>query len=49
MFMRTDKLKRLFESVERADLNRVYVADDGEETAKKDALYASNWSFDLTV
>lgn len=49
VFMRDEKLRNLLESIERTDIPKVYVADDGKETEEKAAIYAESYDFDLEV
>lgn len=49
VFTRTKKLQDLLASVERTDIDRVYLADDGEMTAEKERLYNREFEFDLRV
>jgi len=47
VFMRTQKLQRLLESIEQTPIERVYVADGGEITPEKEQLYDREFDFDL--
>lgn len=49
VFTRIGKLEQLLESLESVPVETVYVADDGEESAKKTELYRRSWEFDLVV
>lgn len=49
VFSRTEKLEGLLESIERANLGRVYLADDGDMTSDKEQLYARDFDFDLKI
>jgi len=49
VFMRDEKLRNLLESIERTDIPKVYVADDGKETKEKAEIYAGSYDFDLEV
>lgn len=49
VFTRTEKLRGLLESVERTDIDRIYLADDGEMTAEKEVLYDHEFNFELRV
>lgn len=48
VFKRTEDLRRLLRSVERAGIQSVYVSDDGE-SGEHSAVYDETWEFDLTV
>lgn len=49
VFKRTDKLEDLFDSIEESQLEKVYVADDGE-TEEREHLYSSDkYTFTLEV
>lgn len=49
VFTRTEKLRRLLESVDRKSIETVYIADNGELTPRKEDLYAENFSFETIV
>jgi hypothetical protein len=49
VFSRVEKLGRLLSSIEPSPIDTVYVADDGEMTDEKTALYDREFDFDLTV
>jgi len=49
VFSRVEKLGRLLSSIEPSPVDTVYVADDGEMTDEKTALYDREFDFDLTV
>lgn len=49
VFMRTRKLRKLLESIERTPIKRVYVADDGKITAEKERLYDREFDFELRL
>lgn len=49
VFSRAEKLGALLKSAGDAELDAVYVADDGEASDRKDELYAAEYPFDLTV
>ena len=49
VFTRTDKLRDLLVSVERTDIDKVYLADDGEMTVEKERLYDREFAFDLVL
>lgn len=48
VFTRTEKLKNLLGSVDPADIDHVYVADDGDADQRQH-LYKRDWPFELTV
>lgn len=47
VFDRTDKLETLLDSVAGSPVEKVYVADDGEPSDRKRALYDRSFPFDL--
>ena len=49
MFMRSSKLRTLLASAEHVGIEKVYVADDGEMTDAKEAIYATDYEFELEV
>lgn len=49
MFMRSSKLRTLLASAERSGIEKVYVADDGETTDAKEAIYSADYGFELEV
>lgn len=49
VFIRTDKVIRLLQSVEKTEIGKVYIADDGEMTDKKKDVYSRDFRFDLEV
>jgi len=49
VFMRTDKVRKLLESIEPTPIERVYLADGGEMTDEKKRLYGRDFPFDLRV
>jgi hypothetical protein len=49
VFTRAEKLAGLLESAARGPIDRVYVADDGERTERKEQLYGREYPFELTV
>lgn len=49
VFTRTEKLRSLLQTVEQTDIGRVYVADDGEQTPEKTALYECDYDFELRI
>jgi hypothetical protein len=49
MFNRVSHLEALLDSVEKTDIQQVYVADNGEEMEEKTRVYSANYPFDLRV
>lgn len=49
VFSRADRLGNLLGSVSGTPVDRVYIADDGEPSAEKTALYEASYEFDLEV
>jgi len=49
VFTRVDKLSNLLDSIEKEGIKKVYIADDGKLTEKKEELYSQTFEFDLTV
>ena len=49
VFKRVDELEELLDSVEGTGIDKVYVADDGERTEKKEKLYEKNYPFEMSV
>lgn len=49
VFTRTNKLGNLLLSINETDIDRVYLADDGEMTAEKESLYSREFDFELRV
>ncbi|QLD87076.1 hypothetical protein HWV23_15540 [Natronomonas halophila] len=49
VFTRTQKLSKLFESIDGDIVDSVYIADQGEIDAQKKELYSSEHPFELTV
>ena len=48
VFSRSDDLQRLLESVPKW-ISKVYIADDGDESEEKSALYRDSYQFELEV
>lgn len=48
-FRRTKKLKNLLDSIQAQPINKVYIADQGETTEKKQQLYNRDYPFELEV
>jgi len=49
VFLRTNKVSTLLESVDETEIEKVYIADDGEMTEEKKTLYATDFAFELEV
>lgn len=49
VFMRTEKVRKLLESIERTPIKQIYLADGGELTTEKEHLYDRDFAFDLRV
>lgn len=49
VFKRTEKLQNLLESAKDHPIETVYVADDGERSDEKRAVYGAEYPFDLKV
>jgi glycosyltransferase involved in cell wall biosynthesis len=49
VFSRAEKLGNLLDSVTDTAVDAVYIADDGESSEEKRALYEAEYPFDLTV
>lgn len=49
VFTRIEKLQNLLNSIEQTPIERVYVADDGEDTTEKERLYDSDFGFELRI
>lgn len=49
VFMRTEKVRQLLESIEYTPIKRVYLADGGVMTADKEELYNRDFPFELDI
>jgi glycosyltransferase involved in cell wall biosynthesis len=49
VFLRTEKVSTLLDSINRTAIEKVYIADDGEMTEEKTELYATDFEFELEV
>jgi hypothetical protein len=49
VFNRTDKLANLLNSINDSYFEKVYIADDGKITEKKEKLYSKNFDFDIEL
>lgn len=49
VFSRTGKLSALLDSIQHPEIETVYIADDGKQTAEKSEIYDREYSFKLEV
>lgn len=49
IFKRAGQLEKLLESVKDTEISKVYIADDGEQTDRKERIYGTEYPFEMTI
>jgi hypothetical protein len=49
IFKRANQLRGLLQSIKPTEIEKVYIADDGDITEDKELIYQDNYQFDITV